>query len=123
MSLLTLAEKHNLTNGALLKLNRISAFVERELGGGKCEGSDAQVNAKDCRRRHDAKTGMTLSLEPQPRAVRKRARPLSRSAIRSVGSSSPAWMRISGPAAFHGTAVRTERTSAGRIRLSNPPQL
>ena len=41
-----------------------------------------------------------------PLALRKRARPASRSAIRSSGSSSPIWSRTTGPSACHCVAVR-----------------
>src|ERR1039458_2425160 len=49
----------------------------------------------------------------------RRARPRSRSAIRSSASSSPAWMRMTGPSAANEDAVRS--IWLGKLRLSNPP--
>src|SRR6185312_2175575 len=92
-------------------------------------GAGTAIKRDDARGR-GGKSGMELKLaEPLldgdlNHAVLplSRAKPDSRSAIRSSISSRPMWRRIIGPAS-HLVAVRNRAGLVGTTRLSNPPQL
>jgi zinc transport system permease protein len=77
------------------------------------------VRAVDRRRRGGGLRGLTAVAAAQALAAALRRRnPLSRSAMRSAASSSPAWMRSTGPGSGHGRAVRVMWGLTSRIRLS-----